>query len=213
MCKIEKCENDKIFAKGMCNKHYTQMNRYGKILERTARDPNKIILEENFAYICLYDKNCKEIGRCIIDIEDVDKIKNYKWHIKYERNKEPYCRNNKIGVIHRFLLNLETGDKRVVDHINHNPLDNRKDNLRICTNKENVCNSKIAKTNKSGVKGVYWDVDRNKWSAQIRVDNKTKALGRFTNMEDAIKVRKEAEELYQGEFKYNVEEDTFNNKR
>ena len=108
---------------------------------------------------------------------------------------------------------MEIKDKKIVDHINHNPLDNRKSNLRICTNQENIFNSKIAKTNKSGVKGVYWDTSRNKWHAQICIDNKTKDLGRFTNIEDAIKVRKESEELYQREFKYNVEEDTFNNKR
>lgn len=213
MCKIEKCENDKIFAKEMCSKHYTQMSRYGKILERTLKDPNEIIIENNIAYICLYNKDCIEIERCMIDSEDVDRINNYKWYVKYERNNEPYCRNNKIGVIHRFILGLQIGDSRVVDHINHNTLDNRKCNLRICSNQENICNSKLSKTNKSGIKGVYWDTDRNKWHAQISINNKTKYLGRFTNMEDAIKARKDAEELYQGEFKYNVEEDIFNNKR
>ena len=64
-------KNDKIFAKGMCYRHYNQMNKYGKILERTIRDPNEVIIEEEIAYICLYDKDCKERERCIIDVEDI----------------------------------------------------------------------------------------------------------------------------------------------
>ena len=88
----------------------------------------------------------------------------------------------------------------VVDHINHNGLDNRKSNLRICTNQENICNCEIPKNNKSGCKGVYWAKDKNKWTVQVTINNKTIYIGRYTNLEEAIEARKEASKKYYNEF-------------
>ena len=88
----------------------------------------------------------------------------------------------------------------VVDHINHNGLDNRKCNLRICTNQENICNCEIPKNNKSGCKGVYWAKDKHKWTVQVTVNNKTIYIGRYDNLEEAIMARKEASKKYYGEF-------------
>ena len=90
----------------------------------------------------------------------------------------------------------------VVDHINMNPLDNRKCNLRICTMQQNNFNKKEQTNNTSGRVGVTWDKQTNKWLAQIQVDGKNIKLGRFKNKEDAIKVREEAELKYFGEYKY-----------
>ena len=88
-----------------------------------------------------------------------------------------------------------------VDHINHNGLDNRKENLRIVTHKQNKFNNPILSTNTSGVTGVSWSKQKNKWRAYITIDNKQKSLGYYFNKEDAIKARKEAEEKYFGEFR------------
>lgn len=88
----------------------------------------------------------------------------------------------------------------VVDHINHNGLDNRKCNLRVCTNKQNVCNCLVSKNNKSGHKGVYWSKDRNKWTVQVSYNCKVKYIGRYEKLEDAIKARKEAAKKYYGEY-------------
>ena len=85
----------------------------------------------------------------------------------------------------------------VVDHINHNKLDNRKENLRICEHQENTYNKGLCSTNTSGVTGVTWDKLRNKWIAHIKGKN----LGRFNTKEEAIKVRKQAEIEYFGEFR------------
>lgn len=100
--------------------------------------------------------------------------------------------------VHRDVL--EARDLDHVDHINGDPLDNRKENLRVCTRSQNMCNTKINSNNKSGVKGVYWSKDRLKWCVQISIDNKTIPLGRFDNFEEAVKTRLEAEEKYHGEF-------------
>lgn len=100
--------------------------------------------------------------------------------------------------VHRDIVNAKKGES--VDHINGNTLDNRKENLRICTHQQNMCNQKTRFNNKSGAKGVYWSEQRQKWCVQIAVKNKTIPLGRYNLFEDAIKVRKEAEQKYHGEF-------------
>ena len=89
----------------------------------------------------------------------------------------------------------------VVDHINGNPLDNTRDNLRICTQLDNMKNLKLNIRNTSGVTGVNWRKDIQKWRAFIQVEGKFISLGTYTNKEDAIKARKEAEVKYFGEFR------------
>ncbi len=189
MCIIEGC-NNKVLANGLCSKHYSQMRRHGKIFEYSYKDKrNHIEIKEDYAEIYL------------IDLEDIDLIKNIKWHKSELQRSTYYCiSNGKQGKrIHRLILNI-TDPSVIVDHINHNGLDNRKSNLRICNNSQNICNCHIPKNNKSGYKGVYWSENRQKWCAQISINNKTKNLGRFTNYEDAIKTRNKAAIEYYGEF-------------
>ena len=63
-----------------------------------------------------------------------------------------------------------------------------------------MCNTKTRTDNKSGIKGVHWSEERQKWSAQIAVKNKTIALGRFNSFEEAAKARLLAEQKFHGEF-------------
>lgn len=192
ICKVEGC-NNKHKAKGYCAKHYMQQRQYGEI-KRTKYDKNEIILYKNYAEIVLYNNNCNEIGRVIIDLEDVEKIKNYKWSLK-----NGYAFNTEVGLLHRFLN--EYPNDMVIDHINLNKLDNRRSNLRICTYSQNNMNTKIKSSNTSGTKGVWWNAKREKWIAEIMIDNKKYYLGEFINKEEAIKTRKEAEIKYFGEFR------------
>lgn len=90
---------------------------------------------------------------------------------------------------------MDDPEGMVIDHINHNGLDNRKCNLRICTNQENICNCEIPKNNKSGCKG-YIGLKTSKSGLY----NKTKYIGRYENLEDAIKARQEASKKYYGDF-------------
>ena len=192
ICKVEGC-NNKHYGKGYCAKHYMQQRQYGEI-KRTKYDKNEIILYKNYAEIVLYNNNCNEIGRAIIDLEDVEKIKNYKWSLK-----NGYAFNTEVGLLHRFLN--EYPNDMVIDHINLNKLDNRRSNLRICTYSQNNMNTKIKSSNTSGTKGVWWNAKREKWIAEIMIDNKKYYLGEFINKEEAIKTRKEAEIKYFGEFR------------
>ena len=94
---------------------------------------------------------------------------------------------------------MSAPDDKLVDHIYHQKNDNRKSQLRLCSPSENVRNRSISHSS-SGVCGVYWYSKNEKWSVEIVVDGKKINLGLFEDKEQAIKVRKEAEEKYFGEF-------------
>ena len=108
--------------------------------------------------------------------------------------------NGNTGLrLHRFIMNAPKG--KVVDHINHNKLDNRKCNLRVCTQSQNTMNSSLRSDNSSGYTGVYWYKSRSKWLVRITVNGKCINLGYYDDLEEAVKVRKEAEIKYFGEYR------------
>jgi hypothetical protein len=73
----------------------------------------------------------------------------------------------------------------VVDHIDGDPLNNRRDNMRIVTSSENSWNQKISKANKSGYKGVCFAAREGRWRAQIRKNKRQYMLGYFKDPADA----------------------------
>lgn len=200
-CAIEGCNNlARLPRSKYCSKHERQIYRHGKILERTCNDSNEIIKYNNYAEVVLYNRKQEEIARTLIDLEDIDKISKYKWSLstkKYAR-----CESKKL-FLHNLIMNITTEDNKndkFVDHINGNPLDNRKSNLRILSKSENNFNKHIK------VKGYYQDPKSGKYIASIKVKGKRIYLGRFINEEDAIKARKMAEEKYFPNIKQNEEE-------
>ena len=86
--------------------------------------------------------------------------------------------------LHRFLTNCPKG--LTVDHINRNPLDNRKSNLKVCTHKENCQNSTSNKNSTSSFVGVHKHFQNNNWVSQIKYKNKTIHLGSFNTQEEAF---------------------------
>ena len=194
MCKVEGCTNDKILAKGLCNKHYKQLYRHGKII-KTIYEPNDIVCYETYAEIIIRNKQGEERARSLIDLEDVNRVSQYKWCISHNY---VLCRELNVR-LHCFLM-CNTNEELVVDHINRNTLDNRKENLRLATMQQNAMNRSVQPNNTSGIPGVSWRKDRNKWRAFITINGKQKALGLYENKEDAIAARKLAEEKYFGEF-------------
>ena len=101
--------------------------------------------------------------------------------------------------MHRVLLD-PIPEGMIVDHINGNGLDNRKSNLRIVTYTQNSMNRKMNCRNKSGHSGVRWHNRSKTWEASIRIDGIWTYLGSSTDKEEAIKIRKLAEEKYYGQF-------------
>jgi len=141
------------------------------------------------------------------DLEDYDKIKNYCWHfnqwghlISTERN------SNKRVFLHRLIME-PIPDGMVVDHKWHpsgkeNKYDNRKANLEIKTNQQNLMNHALYSSNTSGCSGVHQDKKSLKWIARITFNCVRYTLGRFNTFEEAVKARKEAEEKFYGKYSY-----------
>ena len=134
-----------------------------------------------------------------IDIEDWVKCKDICWWISNEGYVVTQSIKDKHIKLHRFLMNPPKD--MFVDHINGDRANNCKSNLRIVTQQQNQMNHSIFKNNTSGHTGVCWDKGANKWEARIGNKGKTVNLGYFTNKEDAIKARQEAEIKYFGEYR------------
>lgn len=81
----------------------------------------------------------------------------------------------------------------LLDHIDRDPTNNKIENLRVANKKFNSINSGVPKNNVSGVKGVCWHKQANKWTAQIKNDQKKVHLGTFEDLQDAVSARLQAE--------------------
>ena len=132
----------------------------------------------------------------IFDTDDLDNVKQYYWN----QSSYGYIKagSRQKLALHRLIANCPKG--KVVDHINGNIRDNRKANLRICTQHQNSMNNVIAKNNTSVCTGVTWDKSKNKWKAQLMYEYKNIFLGRFNTFEEACIARKAGEEKYFGEY-------------
>lgn len=134
----------------------------------------------------------------IIDDGLFQYLNKFKWScqkgIKYAGRRL----DNKIVLLHRLIINAPKGLE--VDHINGNGLDNRIENLRICTASENRKNHKLLKTNKSGFNGVSWSKQENKWVVCISLKNKTFHAGSFLDKNEAAKKYNELAKKHYGNF-------------
>jgi len=136
------------------------------------------------------------------DIEDYDIIKDYCWHI----NKNGYVvnkTNKKPILMHRLVMGVDNISSELeVDHIHHKTNDNRKSELRIVTSSQNKMNKDKQVNNTSGVRGIWFNKNLNRWVADIGVDHKTIHLGTYYTIDEAAKARKDAEIKYFGEYRY-----------
>jgi hypothetical protein len=137
----------------------------------------------------------------IIDIGDYDKfVKGY----SFKLHPDGYVQYSgaKDGLHNKYLARVLFGepDDMEIDHINTNPLDNRRENLRIATHRQNCKNKNKYKNNTSGFKGVSFDKKEQKFRARISIDGKRKFLGYFATAEAAHEEYKRAAVKYHGEF-------------
>ena len=140
----------------------------------------------------------------LFDLEDYEIISKYYWVIKYGNNGKykrvvTCCKLNGKKYKNLSMHQLLTGKKNI-DHINRNPLDNRKCNFREATYQENSQNRSKQSNNTSGIIGVLFRNDTSKWVARINIDKKQTTIYYGGSFEEAVKSRLQAEKKYYGEF-------------
>lgn len=166
----------------MTKEYIINSNKYGTKIVLLDDDDYERIIKENIKPQLRYDKTIKgfyimfktkPLGKTKIKGKDV-------------RSTKP---------LHNWIMNCPKGLQ--VDHINHNTLDNRKENLRVCTCRENSQNKR---NNTSGCVGVRWHTQGKKWNARITIKGKEKSLGMFNTFEEAVQARTKAlEEVMQND--------------
>ena len=157
-----------------------------------VRKVREIIVDGDVSYVPLSQGKVAKIST-----SDIDLVSGFNWNVRtdgprlYAARSTPRDSEYKQAsvVMHRAIMNPENGF--VVDHINGDGLDNRRENLRVCTTQENCWNSKKKTTNKSGFKGVSIHVS-GKWRATIFVSGKQISLGLYQSPEDAAEAYKKA---------------------
>ena len=141
----------------------------------------------------------------LVDDEDFKWLSNWTWRTHWSRGKRQYvCRGEQVdGEYVTFLMHRVIMDAlpwMQIDHINGNTFDNRKENLRFCTNQQNNFNKFTKRPSKSGVTGVRYHDDCRKWQARIELNCKEKNLGFFLTKEEAANARRDAVLLHHGKF-------------
>jgi len=161
------------------------------LIKKTRRTKNEM------AFIKLTQNKFAEV-----DEEDLPKLFKHKWIYSTKNKKfQGYAQSNRsTGSIYMHRLITNCPSDKIVDHKDGNTLNNKKENLRICTQKENMRNSKTKSDNKSGYKGVHLHKLTGKWRSQITVNGKTISLGLFDDPKEAAEARKNAAKVYHGEF-------------
>lgn len=137
-----------------------------------------------------------------IDDEFYELVIKHKWFARFNTSNKAYYATREVDRKHINMHNLmlPPSDGYVVDHINGDTLDNRKDNLRYATVAQNAQNQKIAKDNKSGYKGVYLHKATGRYNAQITINKKQMSLGYFKDPIEAAKAYDKAAITHFGEF-------------
>ncbi len=117
-----------------------------------------------------------------VDDEDFEYLNQWKWYAKVAKHTSYACRlNSKNETVWMHRVITQCPDGLDVDHINYNGLNNRRDNLRVCTRQQNELHKKPRK----GYKGVFYIKSSNKWMAQIKINYKAHYLGCYSNKKNA----------------------------
>lgn len=141
----------------------------------------------------------------LVDDEDYELVSAYKWcaHRQPHRASGMYnavhtLPTGKTLLMHRLIMNPP--NRVMIDHIDRNPLNNQRSNLRPANHSTNGANTGLKRNNKSGYKGVHWEKGREKWSAQLKTKEKYHHLGRYDTAKEAALAYNQAALTHFGEF-------------
>lgn len=149
-------------------------------------------------------KNGKLGTRCfaLVDDEDFEELSKHNWAVGdgYAIRSIRIAGKSYTLSMHRYLL--PPPDGMFIDHINRNKLDNRRNNLRICTKSQNNTNREAPANNTSGYKGVSFHRRDKLWRARLFFKRKEIFVRYFKVKEDAARAYNEAAKKYYGEFAF-----------
>lgn len=182
-----------VDGKPYCNRHYQSVRKYGtpngKKRERTCR------YEINGDVLTVITRKGDAI---LVDAADAETVMKYSWCV----SKTGYAVANirgKVTKMHRYIIGESECAGKVVDHKNGNTLDNRRKNLRVCSQSENARNVRVSRLNKVGHLGIRITKD-GKFNVRIVANGIEHHIGNYDTLELAIEARKSAEDIYHGEF-------------
>lgn len=134
-----------------------------------------------------------------IDDEDAEKVFRHTWSVHYKKGRLTDVRTN-LKTRKQLTLHRLISGRKMIDHKDGNPLNNKKENLRCCSNAENIRNRGLQSNNSSGFKGAYFHTNKNKYQAQIKVNGCMIYLGLHENVKDAARAYNKAAKQFYGEF-------------
>jgi len=185
------CNNRESKCKGKCLRCYYAEKRGHKTYDQMREE--RYILKDKIAII--KTASCEEF---IIDVQYFDLIKKYVWVSSGNGYAYSVTFGEKV-YMHRIISCAK--QEEIIDHIDGNTFNNKKDNLRVVNSSQNVRHrTKLAKNNKSGKTGVCFAKNVNKWNARICIDKTEINLGYYDNKQDAIIARETAESKYFKEY-------------
>lgn len=190
-CKVTGCVRSH-WAKGYCRWHYKQNATQGKTYLYSYKDPNNYHIYDGLCYIEIRNKFGEIITVAIIDEEDAGLVLQYKWHagkLNYIMSKN----NKKRITLHRLLTGYE-----MTDHIDGDPSNNVRSNLRQCTPQQNSMNMKAI--GEVPYKGVSRIKATGRYCTGIKVMGKHIHGGHYSTAEEAALRYNELAKQYHGEF-------------
>lgn len=212
ICGRELKKKNSLHGYCLCSKHMHQLYNHGKFLDnnpRTQNDLNDFRIEGNAVIFDLYDEKQYKNNEFIIDLEDLEKVRYHKWRLSYGHVVTGNCTKSKPTIqLSRLIMNCHD-PAFVVDHRDGNGLENRKFNLRICTQSNNTLNKSYMSTNTTGFIGIYPDNRpgrKTKFRAEIRFQEKRYHIGAWEFLAEAVYARWIAELILFGPYR-NTNED------
>jgi hypothetical protein len=142
-----------------------------------------------------------------VDCADLELLSGYRWHAgtcgraAYGRTRS-HQPDRKMLYMHRLIMGAQAG--QIVDHINGDTLDNRRENLRLCTPRQNLMNTLRVKPNITGFRGVHYHAPRGRrkgyFAAVLKVEGRKYYSGYFGTAEAAARHRDALALKHHGEF-------------
>lgn len=172
----------------------SNINHHSMIKSQTN---NWVNTDQGYAVGNIIYKN--QVITCIIDSDDLNRVKNRIWRVSKKKNKYYLVSGSKnrgdIVYLHKFILNKEIPSGYEIDHIDGNSLNNRKNNLRIVTRLENIQNVSERIDNQIGIRGIA-KTPSGKYKVDFSFNNKRYYFKDWDTLSEAVYCRKYAEEYF-----------------